>query len=285
MIINIKKISNVYFHNNFHNGDVHLSKGFIKAYQKIIGHKNFYYIHNCNKKITADLEPDIKTVNANIQNLQDKLIYCENENLFINTWIGTENKKYLNTYGLNFNSNKIIFNEVLQMLNLQSSYTDEELLPNINFSAYNLRLNNVESIKSSKNILFCNNDFKSGQSYNFDTDYFLQKLVNKYKEYNFIVTNYTNIKSNNIIPINDLVDNKDFNLLECSYISLYCDHIIGRSSGPYTVSLIRDNLLNGKKNFYCLANAKDLVCWYENSLCKKKWYNSVEDFINLELNI
>jgi len=58
--MSIYKDHNIYFYNNYHNGDVFYSKEFVRDIKSKIG-KEHYYIHNNNPAILKDF--DIKQIN------------------------------------------------------------------------------------------------------------------------------------------------------------------------------------------------------------------------------
>jgi hypothetical protein len=282
---NNKIISSIYFHNNFHNGDVHLSRNFVRNYVKLLNAENYFYIHNCDPKITFDLDPEVKTISdyAKTNSLQEKLLHVDENKLFINTWIGTENKKFLKKFGLNYNCYRQIFFEVLKNFEIDFlDHNEEDLIPKIDFSKYNIEIKNSNIFdKIENNVLFCNNDFKSGQSLIFNMDFFLEKKSKEFSNLNFIVTNPTNVKNHNIFNLKDFIQTTGSDLIECAYISQFCRYIVGRSSGPYTFSIMKENLLDSNKNFICLSFREEYTCWYEKHLCKKKWFDKIKDFENI----
>jgi hypothetical protein len=53
------------------------------------------------------------------------------------------------------------------------------------------------------------------------------------------------------------VENSDLN--EISYLSTFCDIIVGRSSGPFTFSNVKENIFDGNKAFLCFGE-KETDC-------------------------
>ena len=75
------------------------------------------------------------------------------------------------------------------------------------------------------------------------------------------------------------MDNNDLN--EISYLSTFCDVIIGKESGPFAFCTIKDNLMNENKTFINFCDRNDWV-WFPYGNCKYKWsnnYNSMYDII------
>ena len=69
-------------------------------------------------------------------------------------------------------------------------------------------------------------------------------------------------------------------MLEISYISTFCDVIIGRASGPHCFTHTKENLLNTKKTFISICNNKNEGIWFDESEAKQVWTNNY-DFDNV----
>jgi hypothetical protein len=278
---------NVYFFNTANNGDIHLSRNFVKYCSNLIEAKNYFFVHQKNKKITYDLKPKILTLNKDLNNLKHKLVYKENNDVYINTWIGNAERGYAAENTIDHNVYYNMFQKAMNILNIPFSPEPEEVLPDIDFNKYNFNFKETFSdLKNTKNILFCNNNFLSGQSFEINMDDILEVLTDKYKEYNFIITNETNLRKKNINYLYDYFhyDDSGSDLIECSYISLFCEHIIGRNSGPHSLTYTKSNLLDSTKKIHCLTKFENICYWYEYRKCVITWYSNIEDFkkINLE---
>ena len=103
---------NVVFYNNYHNGDIHYSREFIKFFINNIHSKNYYYIHPNDPRILLDVKRLTIKTPIEIVEKWEKLelntykkdketnILRYTDTLYINTWIGKINwkgrKKYKN---------------------------------------------------------------------------------------------------------------------------------------------------------------------------------------------
>src|SRR5574344_1404999 len=105
---------NVYFFNNYHNGDVFYSKEFVKEIKSKIG-KNHYYIHNNDFSILKDM--NIEQIKKSTPKNDISVLQIEND-IYINTWIGQQQSKYLST-GCNLNANYNIFCDIYEQLNIE----------------------------------------------------------------------------------------------------------------------------------------------------------------------
>lgn len=274
------KYNNVYFYNFYGNGDVHLSRNFVKYLSDQILADNYYYVHKRHPRLTLDLEPKIKTITRQSLGTDSLGVYEKDEDLYVNVWIGAYNHKCHSRYGLSFLGYKYLHNEHLRNLNLpEINVEDVDLIPTIDFNKYNLD-NKEHLIPNGKNVLFCNNNTLSGQANNTNMDGMLNRLSNIYTDHNFIVTNNTTVTNKNVISISDIFGKLDSDIIECAFVSKYCDYVIGKSSGPYTYSLIKENLLDTNKKFICYCGTRLWTYWYVDHKCSTKWTDNEHEFLN-----
>lgn len=81
----------ILFYNDWHNGDIHMSREYVKDLMSVLGQNEYFYYHTNNNSILSDI---------------DNLKYTNNKNittdLNINTWIGQFWRKNNNFNGCNF---------------------------------------------------------------------------------------------------------------------------------------------------------------------------------------
>jgi hypothetical protein len=87
---------NLIFYNNFHNGDIHYTRNFIKDIISKTNYDSYSFNHHNHHNILKDF---------NIRHLNHKLYYnnsynallsfSDNDNIVVNTWIGQDNAKYI----------------------------------------------------------------------------------------------------------------------------------------------------------------------------------------------
>jgi hypothetical protein len=268
----MNKPSNVYFFNNYHNGDVFYSKEFIKDIKNKLG-INHYYCHNNDFSILKDVDVDqIRKYTPH----NDTSVIQIGDDLYINTWIGQQNFKYL-TYGCSLKSNYILFCDIYNQLNI-SINPMEFYIPTVDFQK--IETKNIDNfIQSNKRyVLVCNNSVWSGQSENFDFDPIIDYLSNIYPNITFIMTNDSFLQKSNIITVNNIL-NYSNNLLEISYLSTKVDVIIGRASGPFCFTHIKENMENPNKIFICFSYYENESKWILDKNCQAKqyWSNIFDD--------
>jgi hypothetical protein len=86
----------------------------------------------------------------------------------------------------------------------------------------------------------------------------------------------------NVVFTNDIIKSNECDLNEISYLSTFCDIIVGRNSGPFCFASTKNNLKDPNKTFYAFGN-KETDCFvYEVDVeCKFifEYFNTLEDII------
>lgn len=263
---------NIYFFNNYHNGDVFYSKEFARDIKNKIG-LDHYYIHNNDFSILKDFDiKQIKTVTPD----NSLSLSTRNNDLFINTWVGQAQAKYL-LYNCSLKSNYLIYTDIYKSLGINIEPIGF-YIPKVDFEKVDkLNIDNYFQNKK-KSILICNNNVFSGQSINFDFDPIIDYLSNIYQDTLFILTNDSRLSKSNVINVNNIIGYNMRNLLEISYLSTKVDVIIGRGSGPFCFSHIQDNMKNDKKIFISFTHQENEGKWVPDSESNAKqfWSNNFD---------
>ena len=253
-------IKSVVFYNHFHNGDLHVSRQIVrKIAEKLSDKYDFYYTHVNNESILKDIP--IKYSKNLIKNTKAKgADFILDDKLYISTWYGASNFKYLHKYGTSFNCLYHSLDDVCQRrfnFSLKEFGEPESLISKIDFSKCDIQdIDSFLSKHTNKRVLVCNNLVDSGQAKNFPMYPAINQISKKYPHIDFMITNYekgSKISShNNIYYLPELIKIKP-DLNEIAYLSTFCNMIIGRYSGPYTFSLIQENLMKDIK-YLCFMN-------------------------------
>lgn len=275
---------NIYFFNHCRNGDVHVSRTYIQDIIAKLPENQYYYIQNPN--YTRDfILKDIKNIEPyfGINNLNPNSSVTQIGNdVFINTWYGQSNFEYFKEA---YSSNKSddcsfyilynIFIDVFKFLKIKINNFDYYLPHIIYDNIEKIKIDNFFiNNKFEKYILICDNPVQSGQSSNFDFKPIVNELSKLYTKIAFITTSKNNFIRENVFSTNDIIQ-LDFDLNEISYMSTKCDIIVGRSSGPYTFSLTKENLMNVDKKFIAFTNNKIVALGLKEGdyRCKLNWSN------------
>lgn len=275
---------NIIFQNWCGNGDLHLGRQFVKDIINKSPDNNFYYCHRQSKKTFKDI-PKLDQ-NYSYDLLKEKLggYYYDittskiDDDFFINTWIGQNNMYYFNIKQCSLYSYYELFKKIYNDLNI-SIESIEFYLPDIDYNYFYLDYinkylnNNIEN----KKILVCNGPCMSGQYRHIDFNSIFDKLSDEHKDIHFIFTDDSDrINKDNIFYSSDIINTKEGDLNEISYLSTFCDIIIGRASGPYIFALVKENY-KGKKFIAFASNYYDAVFFDVNGSDFKIFSNPNEN--------
>ena len=239
----------IVFFNHANMGDVFLSRPFVS---EIIDKYDveIEYAHKYGECFLKDL--NIKYIPINELSNIDKLkkFYLIDNVVYINTWIGCyfDSSKPFNGQ-CNLNSiYHLIYSEVFSHI---SNLFDEQItlnqilnyFPTVDYSYFNTDGVNdfLKFNKYKKTILICNGPALSGQcDYNGNLEEIIYNLVNKYGDYCFITTDRLNFAFDNL------------------------KYTGGRSSGPFTLSNLKENIFDENKTFLCFGQ-RETDCLPHNS--------------------
>lgn len=266
---------NIFFCNRWHNGDLHYSREFIKDVINKIKAQNYYFAYD---KVSSNalVLKDIKTLkfidfDSSIH-IESQLYKIDGRDLYINSWAGAA----LQEDFLKMSPNKGIF-----YCNLDNIYriistlypllgivpeSKEFYIPSIDYNVLEKTINsNIDNyVNKHRNVkvLVSNGNVLSGQASNFN----MNGLIDLLSMYNpgviFIMTDSSNrINKPNVHYTQDIIKVKGCDLVEISYLSTFCDVIIGRGSGPYCLTITKENVIN--KKFVGIGIKQPDILWCE----------------------
>lgn len=272
------------FVNTYHNGDMHLCRTFVKDLVSILSpsFKAVSYEHHQSPKLMNDLQ--IKHVA--LKSFREEWPVFERiidtpDALFINTWIGQYNEKYITENGGNtLEAYYKLFEAIYKELGIISSLKERQYyIPEINYSHYE----NIDFISDfmknkEKNVFIVNQNVKSNQIENFSFDNCVIFLCKRFPDVNFFVTGRTPLlldeELQNLYFTSDVTRLENNDLNENSFISTFCNVIVGRSSGAYCFTQTKQNYFDSKKTFICFDNNTINGFWIkpDDHLVKAKTY-------------
>jgi len=253
-------IDKLIFYNHYGNGDVHYSRDFVKDIMKKIPAKSYEYYHRHNIGLLKDI-PNLHSYNNvnTIKQERQEQIYLGDE-IFINTWVGQKGASYLK-YNCSMYSNYNMFKDIYKQLNIKIEDIDY-YLPSINFEyTNNIGVDNFIEKYNNIKVFISNGDVFSGQATNFSFNTIIYELSKQFKDVFFILSHNSNTKGDNIFQANDIIKD-DSNLNELSYLSTYCDIVVGRASGPYCFTQIKDNFFDEHMTFISFSNDRREGLYY-----------------------
>ena len=254
------------FFNIYHNGDVHMSREFVKDIMNKTKIESIYH-HANSSKIIEDLNIVHDMSVEQFDN--DQLIYMRNNDYHINTWFHSNfGYKY---YGCSLEALYFNFKQIYDVLKIDLEEI-EYYIPKIDYNMFNI--SQIDDYFNNhlfeKYIFISNGDVKSNQSDKLNLSEYILKISNRFKNCLFILTeklNCEHIKNDNVIFSSQIIGSNGLDdLVENSYLSTKCDILVGRNSGPSTFAVVIENVLTDKK--------QDIIHMSQTCpLLKQSYYN------------
>jgi hypothetical protein len=235
---------NLIFFNHFGNGDILESREFVKAIMKVIPADYYYYAHGKNPRILLDI-PELEYIPIDDRMNPRKQIYGGNcGTLFINTWIGITGKYLLPGIGCTIEKLYEMYNDILRSWDFEQLPGNPiDYIPQINYDKYNIAAGCDLMMKTSGRWTFIDNGLtQSLQAENFDFNPIVEEVARNHSKMNFLVTHEFPTEQTNIHFTSHYTGGVDFDLNEVSFMSLFCDVLIGRNSGPHVYTQVRQNV-------------------------------------------
>ena len=279
-------MKSICFFNHYHNGDLFHSKGFVKDIISSIDTK-FYYAHSMSPIVLSDL--NVEHINSPNISIFTKFENTD-DTVYVNTWIGCYDNPDKCACTLNFNYK--IYGEIYEYLNKCFSSnlklkSIENYFPSIDYSKFNC--SNVDFFVESapqQKVLFCNGPCLSGQSsYTGDMSTIIESCAIKFPEKVFIATYKFATQLKNIKFTDDIIRLNKCDLNEISYLSKFCDLIVGRNSGPFCFCTVDENINNPKKIFYAFGE-RETHCFYHDVDIKSTFiFENTDDLNVVEISL
>lgn len=271
------------FINKGHNGDLHYSKGFMRDLYGIIKPEECFLFHSCKSGAVKDLEfldnnkPDYFGCDFNRYDVREKTAKI-GRNVFINTWTfeGFINEPFY--YGCSVYSNHGAFRKIYDMFGISSHFKEEveHYLPTVNFDLVEkTNIDNFVSSNKSKKIIIANGPVLSNQSKSFDFNPAVEFLADTYRNMSFILTQDYGLRKDNVFYTSDIIKVEGCDLNEISYLSDFCDVLVGRGSGPGCYMHTKKNFFNKDKVMVGFTEWIYEGFWYlvNEDGCKQLWTN------------
>jgi hypothetical protein len=250
-------MSKIVFFNHYHKGDLHTHKEFIRHIQSQLPEFTFEYLHKNAEKLTAELGISLMGSPDDLDNKTP--FYQDEDTLFVNTWVGCNWDVFCKYGGINMNTLYEEWTGIVDTINetfgtsVKLHKDKEDYLPRISYNA--LSIAGVDQYVNStigvRKVLVCNNVPQSNQSFSSDMKEHILPFAEMYPDTHFICTNKFDTEgAANILFTGDIVGPvTDGDLQEISYLSTYCDVIVGKNSGPYVFCETYDNYMDDAKTF------------------------------------
>lgn len=261
----------VVFYNYWHRGDLHFSRSFVKKISEICLSKDIeclYFYNDTDPTILNDINVKYVGLMPGCDNGSDRIL---DNILYLNTWYGSR-PQILNDQKTTFNCLYSLFSYYFPYFGVKiTDFSPLDFFPNIDYSKYYIE--NVDIFfrnnLGKRFVLISNGPVLSCQSNNtINFNEIVSNLAKKFTGVIFLLTNKDcQLNFPNVLYTGDIInkDKKFSDINETSYISTFCDTIVGRSSGPYSFSMTKDNMFKTGKNFICFCysyNAYDNLAYW-----------------------
>jgi len=262
------EVKEIILFNHYHYGDTFSTRGLVKDLRRFFPYAKFSYAFGKNRYVVHDLVDYELENEFNDQTLQNLEIYTNsyyditNYRLYINTWVGCAYHSFPPTHNHpNFIEHIRIYDIIYQRLNETHGFNLSTIqddiwyyVPEIDYSKFNTGPAD-DIVQHTKNrVLICNNEAMSAQSSVGDLRNVIVTLATSFPQHTFFVTYRIPTNLSNIIFTNDIFQ-QDNDLCEISYLSQFCDVIIGKNSGAHAHTWTKTNLLDASKTNICLSHA------------------------------
>lgn len=282
----------VVFFNHWHNGDIHVSRTLV---QKIIEKLKsidpvctFDYSH----KNSPDLLKDIPNLGFDPHSVHQigmhEGVIRRGDTFYFNTWYAQQNYKFMNAYGISFDTLYAVFDDNCKSafhFSLSDISTDPAIFfPSIDYT--NFHIENAKTWLSNhpgKKIFVSNGYAQSTQSHNFAITPLVMDLAKKHTDTIFIVSNKEGVNTlSNVFWSSDIIQKPNNDLNENAFLSENCHAIIGRATGAFTFSVTSNNLFKRQCNILCFTNitSPGSKFWISHLLQNKINYTANMTFTN-----
>ena len=133
----------------------------------------------------------------------------------------------------------------------------EDVFPTIDYEKFEIGLVKkwIKNNSGRKMVLIDNGKVLSNQSVNFSFANIITALSIKHKDKLFILCHRENkMFPDNVFYTDDIIGKNGCDLNEISYLSGFCEVIVGRASGAFTFRLTRENLFERNVKILCFSN-------------------------------
>jgi len=275
-------INRLNFYCHYGNGDLFISREFVREIMQIIPAKEYYYSHGKNIRMFADF-PKLKFTPITDDHVMRKHCFRLGDDIYINTWLGVDSNYVTPANSCSIDNSFRMYNDILCDLGFPLlSRSLEEYIPRVDYSFFDVApVNKFIRENSSRQMVFITNCLvQSNQAENFDFTPVIIRLCNENPDILFIISDPIGTTFDNLITTVEITQSKDgFDLNELSYLSLFVNLLVGRSSGAQIFSMTSENCMNPQKAFLSFTyrpESAHIVCGKPPINSKVFWSNSTD---------
>ncbi len=264
------------FYCHYGAGDIFESREFVKDWMELFEAKEYYYAHGKKPNILLDI-PELGYMEVTPEMDMRKPYVYNNNTMMINTWIGRDSRYVLPGIGcvveMHYQMHMDMRHYMLLPL-LRKPILD--YIPDIDYSKYWLA--GIEDFMwdtiGKRKVYVSNGPVQSNQADNFDFNPALDIISNLYPDTIFILTQKMGLQNKeNVFYTEDIIQSPYlFDLNECSYLSTFCDTIIGRNSGPHVFAQVKRNWMDETKKILSFTYTEIASTFVLNQPVKMRKY-------------
>ncbi len=279
------------FYNHWHNGDCFAVKGWIQSIVEQYPDIPYAYAHPNNPKILAD-GPDYLPVNDLPANVSPHERVVEVGGVvFINTWCGAYGSETfrpgeIHANWISLHKQAILMARYINAANdIAISFNNNPLdyVAETDWDYYQTEpADAFVAQHPERKHLICNGLVRSTQSNIGDMKSVVEQLANEYPNDAFICTLKFDTSLTNIYFTDDIF-NLDSDMNEIAYLSTKCNTIVGKNSGPFMFTHIKENIMDPNKTFVSLSHrySDSYACDVNGIGCRYYHCSSDEDAVIL----
>lgn len=265
------------FYNHFGNGDLIESRMFALAFMKMAGVATAEYAHQSQYAGSFEDLWQLKPILIKPQMQPNASLTRVGDTLWVNTWVGRGHDQKMNGYVLQPGVGCVI-ERIMQMwddLLVEAGLpllpgTAQEYLPRIDYTRCSISPKVAEYLNDNigkKLVLICNGKTTSHQCANFDYHPILDHIPMRDGVRYLFTEKVPGFKRADVTFTDDITErmtipqHAGWDLTAISYLSRYCDIIVGRCSGAQMYAQTLENWMDGNKTLVCFTHHRNGACF------------------------
>jgi len=288
-------MKSICFYNHWHNGDVFSGKGFMQDIIRQLPDFEFKHAQLNSLKSMRDLPCDHIHTDQLPPQVTAHMRYIDiNGTFYINTWVGSYGNAVIpeGEQHANWRSLLRMWTHIMEMIKNQPS-TDLILpgadgktdlvsyMPQTDWSAYDTQPALQWLGQQNRVALFCNGLVRSTQSHIGLMEGVLEQLCADFPDVSFVCTSRFETKGQSNLYFTDdiFAGVQDGDINEIAFLSTRCEMIVGKNSGPFMFTHVRENIMDPNKAFFSLSHRPSDSYVYECYGLPCRYYHYSEEHI------
>jgi len=259
-------INTICFYNHWHNGDVFSGKGYMQEIMRQLPQFRFQHAQLNSLKSMQDLPCEHIHTDQLPPGVTAHTRYIDVDGVFyVNTWVGAYGNAVIpvGEHHANWPSLHVMWGHIMEVLRQLLApgleFVDDiaQYIPTTNWNSYDTAPAEKFFSQKTRLILFCNGLVRSTQSNLGLMEDVLEQMCHDHPDVSFVCTSRfdNTFGASNLYFTDDIfagVQGGDIN--EIAYLSTRCEMIVGKNSGPFMFTHIKENIMDPNKAFFSLSH-------------------------------